>query len=257
VTVIPTTSPQAEQTERLVHRLRDNVVPASLRGTGVEAVIGGITPALEDQSEYVKDRMPVFVGGVVLLSFLLLLVAFRSPLIAAKAGVMNLLSVCAAYGVMTLAAKGGWFGELVGIDSEVPIAPFMPVIMFAILFGLSMDYEVFLISRIREEFLKHGDTSRAVTEGLAKTARVITAAAAIMVVVFLAFLVAPDVFLKLLGIGLATAILIDATIVRMILVPAVMQLLGDRNWWLPNWLAGVLPEFDVEPVAAGGRADGS
>jgi RND superfamily putative drug exporter len=256
VTVIPTTSPQDEDTEKLVHRLRDDVVPGALRDTGIDAKIGGITPALEDQSEYVKDKMPLFVGGVVLLSFLLLLVAFRSPLIAAKAAAMNLLSVCAAYGVMTLAAQGGWFGELVGIENEVPIAPFMPVVMFAVLFGLSMDYEVFLISRIREEFLKHGDTSRAVTEGLAKTARVITAAAAIMVVVFLAFLVSPDVFLKLLGVGLATAIFIDATIVRMILVPAVMQLLGDRNWWLPGWLAGVLPKLDVEPAtASAGRAE--
>ena len=142
---------------------------------------------------------------------------------------MNLLSVGAAYGVMTLVAKGGTLGELIGIDHEVPIAPFMPVMMFAILFGLSMDYEVFLISRIREEYLKHGDTRRAVADGLAKTARVITAAAAIMVVVFLAFLAAPDVFLKLFGIGLASAIFLDATLVRMVLVPAVMQLLGDRT----------------------------
>ena len=149
---------------------------------------------------------------------------------------MNLLSVGAAYGVMTLVAQGGAVGELIGIDHEVPIAPFMPVMMFAILFGLSMDYEVFLISRIREEYLKDGDTRRAVADGLAKTARVITAAAAIMVVVFLAFLAAPDVFLKLFGIGLASAIFLDATVVRMVLVPAVMQLLGDRNWWIPDWL---------------------
>ena len=152
-----------------------------------------MTAALEDQSEYIKDRMPLFIAGVVGLSFLLLLVAFHSPLISLKAGIMNLLSVGAAYGVMTLVAQGGAVGELIGIDHEVPIAPFMPVMMFAILFGLSMDYEVFLISRIREEYLKDGDTRRAVADGLAKTARVITAAAAIMVVVFLAFLAAPDV----------------------------------------------------------------
>ena len=169
---------------------------------------------------------------------------------------MNLLSVSAAYGVMTLVAKGGTVGELIGIDHEVPIAPFMPVMMFAILFGLSMDYEVFLISRIREEYLKHGDTRRAVADGLAKTARVITAAAAIMVVVFLAFLAAPDVFLKLFGIGLASAIFLDATLVRMVLVPAVMQLLGDRNWWIPNWLERILPRLDVErrPRSAQPRA---
>ena len=178
-----------------------------------------MTAALEDQSDYIKDRMPLFIAGVVGLSFLLLLVAFHSPLISLKAAVMNLLSVGAAYGVMTLVAKGGAVGELIGIDHEVPIAPFMPVMMFAILFGLSMDYEVFLISRIREEYLKDGDTRRAVADGLAKTARVITAAAAIMVVVFLAFLAAPDVFLKLFGIGLASAIFLDATLVRMVLVP--------------------------------------
>jgi RND superfamily putative drug exporter len=165
-------------------------------------------------------------------------------LISLKAGVMNLLSVGAAYGVMTLVAKGGTLGELVGIDREVPVAPFMPVMMFAILFGLSMDYEVFLISRIREEYLKHRDMSRAVADGLARTARVITAAAAIMVVVFLAFLAAPDVFLKLFGIGLAVAVFLDATIVRMVLVPAVMQLLGDRNWWIPRWLERALPRLE-------------
>jgi RND superfamily putative drug exporter len=201
--------------------------------------------------------MPLFIAGVVGLSFLLLLVAFHSPLIALKAGVMNLLSVGAAYGVMTAVAKGGAVGGLIGIDHEVPVAPFMPVMMFAILFGLSMDYEVFLISRIREEYLKHRDTRRAVADGLAKTARVITAAAAIMVVVFLAFLAAPDVFLKLFGIGLASAIFLDATLVRMVLVPAVMQLLGDRNWWIPSWLERVLPRIEVEAAGlrpAEGRA---
>jgi putative drug exporter of the RND superfamily len=164
---------------------------------------------------------------------------------------MNLLSVGAAYGVMTLVAKGGPVAELIGIDHEVPIAPFMPVMMFAILFSLSMDYEVFLISRIREEYLKDGDTRRSVADGLARSARVITAAAAIMVVVFLAFVTGPDVFLKLFGIGLATAIFLDATVVRMVLVPAVMQLLGARNWWIPNWLERILPRLDVEPVAVG------
>jgi RND superfamily putative drug exporter len=153
---------------------------------------------------------------------------------------------------MTLVAKGGAVGDLIGIDHEVPIAPFMPVMMFAILFGLSMDYEVFLVSRIREEYLKHGDTRRAVADGLAKTARVITAAAAIMVVVFLAFLAAPDTFLKLFGIGLASAIFLDATLVRMVLVPAVMQLLGRWNWWIPNWLGRVLPEIDVERSGVAG-----
>jgi RND superfamily putative drug exporter len=251
VTVIPTGSPQDEETQELVNRLRSDVVPAELRGTGIKADIGGVTAALDDQSEYMKDRMPLFIAGVVGLSFLLLLVAFHSPLISLKAGVMNLLSVCASYGVMTLVAKGGAVGALIGIDHEVPVAPFMPVMMFAILFGLSMDYEVFLVSRIREEYLKDGDTRRAVAEGVARTARVITAAAAIMVVVFLAFVTAPDTFLKLFGVGLASAIFLDATVVRMVLVPAVMQLLDSRNWWIPSWLEKILPRLDVERVAVG------
>jgi len=246
VTAIPTTSPQDEATTELVERMRDTTIPQATAGTDVTALVGGVNAALEDQSEYITGRMPWFIAGVVGLSFLLLLVAFHSPFISLKAGIMNLLSVSAAYGVMTLVAKGGAVGELIGIDHEVPIAPFMPVMMFAILFGLSMDYEVFLISRIREEYLKDGNTRRAVADGLAKTARVITAAAAIMVVVFLAFVASPEVFLKLFGIGLASAIFLDATLVRMVLVPAVMQLLGPRNWWIPDWLERMLPRIDVE-----------
>ncbi len=256
LTVIPTTSPQDGATSDLVDHLRHTVIPGALAGSGVVTKLGGVTPALEDQSEYITGRMPLFIIGVVGLSFLLLLFAFHSPLISLKAAVMNLLSVSAAYGVMTLVAKGGAVGELIGIDHEVPIAPFMPVMMFAILFGLSMDYEVFLVSRIREEYLKDHDTRRAVADGLAKTARVITAAAAIMVVVFLAFVASPEVFLKLFGIGLAAAIFLDATVVRMVLVPAVMQLLGSRNWWCPDWLKRVLPEIEVEsgPQVAEGRS---
>jgi RND superfamily putative drug exporter len=257
LTVVPTTSPQEEATSELVRHLRDETIPATLAGSGVTALVGGVNAALEDQSEYVTGRMPVFIIGVLGLSFLLLLVAFHSPLISLKAGIMNLLSVSAAYGVMTLVSQGGAVGELIGIDHEVPIAPFMPVMMFAILFGLSMDYEVFLISRIREEYLKDGDTRRAVADGLAKTARVITAAAAIMVVVFLAFVASPEVFLKLFGIGLASAIFLDATLVRMVLVPAVMQLLGEKNWWIPDWLERILPRIEVEaatPVATEGSS---
>jgi putative drug exporter of the RND superfamily len=252
ITVVPTTSPQDSATTDLVNHLRGVVIPDTLGGSEVTTYLGGVVPSLEDQSEYIKDRMPIFIIGVVGLSFLLLLIAFHSPLISLKAGIMNLLSVSAAYGVMTLVAKGGAVGELIGIDHEVPVAPFMPVMMFAILFGLSMDYEVFLISRIREEYLKDGDTRRAVADGLAKTARVITAAAAIMVVVFLAFVASPEVFLKLFGIGLAAAIFLDATVVRMVLVPAVMQLLGPNNWWIPDWLERILPSLDVE-AAEGAR----
>lgn len=257
ITVIPTTSPQDEATTELVEHLRETVIPGAIGDSGITAYVGGVNAALEDQSTYITDRIPLFIIGVVGLSFLLLLVAFHSPLISLKAGIMNLLSVCAAYGVMTLVAQGGTVGELIGIDHEVPIAPFMPVMMFAILFGLSMDYEVFLVSRIREEYLKDGDTRRAVADGLAKTARVITAAAAIMVVVFLAFVASPEVFLKLFGIGLAAAIFLDATLVRMVLVPAVMQLLDSRNWWIPDWLERALPSIDVEKpgpeVATEGR----
>jgi len=244
VAVIPESSPQDAATQDLVDRLRAGL-PEVTAG-GARLLVGGTTAAFVDQSELVTGRLPLFIAGVVGLSFLLLLIAFRAPVMALKAGLMNLLSVGAAYGVVALVAEGGWAGGLIGIDGETPVAPFIPVMMFAILFGLSMDYEVFLLSRVREEFLRHGDSGRAVVDGLARTARVITAAAAIMVVVFLAFLATPEVFLKLMGIGMATAILVDATIVRMVLVPAVMQILGRANWWLPGWLDRRLPRLDVE-----------
>jgi putative drug exporter of the RND superfamily len=238
--VMPTTSPQDEATADLVDRLRD------VAGEGV--YVGGLTAAFVDQSDYVSGRIPLFIAGVVLLSFVLLLFAFRAPLIALKAGVMNLFSVGAAYGVVALAAEGGRFGSLLGVDTDTPVPPFIPVMMFAVLFGLSMDYEVFLLSRVREEYLRSGRTSDAVADGLANTARVITAAAAIMVVVFLAFIFSTEVFLKLMGVGMATAILVDATIVRMVLVPAVMQLMGCANWWIPAWLDRLLPRLDGEPT---------
>jgi len=247
VVVTPTTSPQDPKTKELVGRLRDDVVPPVVRSSDVTVATGGMTASVIDQSNLVASRLPLFIAGVVGLSFLLLLLAFRAPVVAAKAALMNLLSIGAAYGVISLFAEGGFLGGLIGIDSEVPVAPFIPVMMFAILFGLSMDYEVFLLSRVREEFLRHGKTSLAVHHGVAKTARVITAAAAIMVAVFLAFVTSPESFLKLLGIGMATAIVVDATIVRMVLVPAVMELLGRANWWLPGWLGRLLPRLDVEP----------
>jgi RND superfamily putative drug exporter len=250
ITVIPESSPQSSATTDLVRTLRD-VAPESVH-------VGGLTAVVIDQSDYLAGRIPVFIGGVIALSFLILLLAFRAPLIALKAGIMNLLSVVAAYGVVAYVAEGGWFGSLIGIDGDTPIPPFVPVMMFAILFGLSMDYEVFLLSRVREEYLRTGRTSDAVADGLAKTARVITAAAAIMVVVFLAFVSSTEPFLKLMGVGMATAILVDATIVRMVLVPAVMQLMGRANWWIPDWLDRILPRLDGEvpqvvPAAAGER----
>jgi RND superfamily putative drug exporter len=244
VTVVPKSSPQDASTPKLVKRLRDTTIPATTRAT---VYVGGATATFVDQSDLVARRLPLFIAGVLGLSFLLLLSAFRSPLIAAKAGLMNLLSVGAAYGVIALFAGGNWFGaHALGIDTSTPVAPFIPVMMFAILFGLSMDYEVFLLSRVREEYLRHGDNSRAVADGLAKTARVITAAAAIMVVVFLAFVFSGEIFLKLLGLGMATAIFVDATIVRMVLVPALMQLLGRANWWMPRWLDRAVPRLAPE-----------
>ena len=245
--VTPRSSPQEEATETLVRDLRERVLPSELGSAGIPTYVGGTTALAVDQGDYVADRLPLFVGAVVVLSLLLLIAAFRAPLIAAKAGVMNLLSVGAAFGVIALFAQGGFFGGLIGIDGEVPIAPFVPVLMFAILFGLSMDYEVFLLSRVREEYLRLGSPSDAVTDGLRRTARVITAAAAIMVVVFLAFVVSDDTFLRLIGVGMATAILIDATVVRMALVPAIMQLLGRASWWIPRWLDRIVPRLDHEP----------
>jgi RND superfamily putative drug exporter len=247
LTVVPTTSPQAAATTDLVHRLRDDLVPVIER-RGIEAHVGGLTASVVDQGDLVGSRLPLLISAVVGLSFLFLLTAFRSPLIALKAGVMNLLAVGAAYGVLALAADGGWFGQLLGIDTDTPVPPFMPVMMFAVLFGLSMDYEVFLLSRMREEYLSHGETSRAVADGLARTARVITAAAAIMVSVFLALAVSDEIFLKLLGVGMATAIFLDATVVRMVLVPALMQIFGRANWWIPDWLDRRLPRLDPASV---------
>ncbi len=243
----PTTSPQSTATQDLVLRLRD----ARLDRDGLRVDIGGATAQQIDQSAATSARLPVFIGGVVGLSLLLLLVAFRSLAVALKAAVMNLLSVGAAYGVVALLADGGWVGRLVGIDTATPVPPFIPVIMFAVLFGLSMDYEVFLLSRVREAYLAGRDTASAVTEGLTRTARVITAAAAIMIVVFGALALSPEVFLKLIGLGLAAAILVDATIVRMVLVPAVMQLLGTGTWWIPRWVDRLIPRPRLEaPVPA-------
>jgi RND superfamily putative drug exporter len=249
LTVVPTTAPQDGATADLVHRVRDDTLPQALRGSGVEAHVGGLTASVIDQSALVSERLPLFIAAVVGTSFLLLLAAFRAPLVALKAGVMNLLSVGAAYGVVALVAEGGWAGSLIGVETDTPVPPFIPVIMFAILFGLSMDYEVFLLSRIREELTDPDGTAHAVAHGLAKTARVITAAAAIMVAVFMAFVFSSEVFLKLMGVGMAAAILVDATVVRMVLVPAVMQLMGRANWWIPRWLDRALPRLDVEPQA--------
>ncbi|HWH28540.1 MAG TPA: MMPL family transporter, partial [Mycobacteriales bacterium] len=253
LTVVPTTSPQDPATEQLV---------AALRDAGGDAVhVGGWTAMALDQTDDVAGRLPLLVAGVVGLSFLLLLAVFRSPAVAVKAAVLNLVSIAAAYGVVALVLEGGWAGQLLGIDTPTPLPAFVPVLMFAVLFGLSMDYEVFLLSGVREAWSRTRDSRGAAVAGLAGTGRVITAAAAIMVVVFGAFVPSDQVFLKVIGVGLATAILVDATVVRMLLVPAVMQLLGDRAWALPRWLDRLLPHVHVEgpaePVAPTEPASGS
>jgi RND superfamily putative drug exporter len=209
--------------------------------------VGGATAAAIDSTSNIAGRIPLLIAGVVALSMLLLLLAFRSVAIAVTAAVMNLLSVGASYGVVALVLQGGWAGQLIGIDTETPMPAFIPVLMFAVLFGLSMDYEVFLVSRMRESWLRtNGHGVSAVVDGLAGTGRVVTAAAAIMVAVFAAFVPSPEVFLKVIGVGMAAAIAIDATVVRMLLVPAVMHLLGRANWWLPRSVDRRLPQLRVE-----------
>lgn len=246
VTVIPTTGPQDAETVDLVNTLRDEVLPRATDGTDVTAHVGGVTATSIDSSDNIARRLPLLIGGVVLLSMLLLVASFRSIAVAVKAAAMNLLSVAAAYGVVALVLQGGWAGQLIGIDTPTPLPAFVPVLMFAVLFGLSMDYEVFLVSRMREVWLRTRSNDQAILGGLAGTGRVITAAAAIMVAVFAAFVPSPDVVLKVIGVGMAAAIFIDATVVRLLLVPAVMHLLGSANWWMPSWLGRVLPELHVE-----------
>jgi RND superfamily putative drug exporter len=244
--VVQRESPQAEGTAELVHRLRDEVLPPAIGDSGVVVNVGGFTAIGVDLSDYFGRRVFLFIGAVLLLSFLLLMAVFRSLLVPLKAVIMNLLSIGAAYGIVVAVFQWGWGADLIGIGAPGPIDPFIPMMLFAIVFGLSMDYEVFLLSRMKEEFDRTGDNATAVADGLAATARVITAAALIMVAVFGSFVAGDDRTVKLFGMGLAVAVLIDATLVRMVLVPATMELLGARNWWIPKWLDRVLPKIDVE-----------
>jgi RND superfamily putative drug exporter len=246
ITIVPTTGPQEAATEDLVKTLRDDVIPVATKGTGAEVHVGGATAAAVDINALIADRLALLIGGVVVVAMLLLLVAFRSVVIAVTAAVMNLLSVAAAYGVVAFFLEGGWAGRLIGIDTPTPMAAFVPVIMFALLFGLSMDYEVFLLSRVREAWVRTRDNSQAITTGLASTGRVITAAAAIMIVVFAAIVPSDQVFIKVFGVGMVAAILVDATIIRILLVPAVMHLLGRHNWWLPRGMERRLPQLHIE-----------
>jgi RND superfamily putative drug exporter len=243
--VIPTTAPQDGATTELVHRLRDQVLPDATRATNLDVAVTGNLAVNIDFTDYLAERLPYFLAAVLVLSFLLLMVVFRSLLVPLKAVIMNLLSIGAAYGVVVAGFQWGWLGGLLNFEGG-PIEPWIPMMLFAIVFGLSMDYEVFLLSRVKEEWQRTGDSRTSVADGLAATARVITAAALIMVFVFGSFLLEDDRVVKLIGVGLATAVLLDATIVRMLLVPATMELLGDRNWWLPRWLDRLLPRIDVE-----------
>jgi len=255
ISVYPRSAPQAAETNKLVHDLRDRVIPGAAAGTGLTAYVSGPTAGTIDVSDRIASRTPIFFAVVIGLSVVVLTCVFRSLLIPLKAALMNLLSIGAAYGVLVAIFQWGWFEGLLGIHQTGPIEPFLPMMMFAILFGLSMDYEVFLVSRIREEYIGGMETSRAVAYGLASTARVITSAALIMMAVFFSFVLGGDRVIKEFGLGLATAVFLDATMVRLILVPSLMELFGRANWWLPSSLDRVLPRIHLDapievPVSA-------
>ena len=237
-TAIPTTGPADPATSRAIDEVRD-VAPGNV-------YVSGITATTDDLNAQLDHTLPLFIGAVIAVSFLLLMLVFRSVVVPLKAAVMNLLSIGGAYGVLVAVFQWGWGSHLIGLEGPTPITSLIIVIMFPILFGLSMDYEVFLLSRIREEYVRTGDNAESVARGLAGTGRVVTSAALIMVAVFLSFVASPVPSLKMLGLGLATAILIDATVVRMMLVPATMALLGRANWWLPAWLDRLLPVVAVD-----------
>jgi RND superfamily putative drug exporter len=246
--VYPTTSPQSKETTALLDHIRGDVIPPIEQKTGAQLHVGGITAIFEDFGDAISEKLPLFIGVVVLLSALLLMIVFRSILVPLKAMVMNLLSIGAAFGLIVAVFQWGWGASIIGVDGTGPIISFFPVFLFSIVFGLSMDYEVFLMSRIHEEWENSHDATESVTRGLALTGRVITAAAAIMVTVFASFMLGEDRIIKLFGLGLASAVLIDAVIIRSVLVPAIMQLFGKSAWWIPDWLDRILPRLHVEPA---------
>jgi RND superfamily putative drug exporter len=247
IVAYPTTGPEAAQTASLVRHLRSTVIPSVVSGSQATVLVGGETAAGVDASHYLSQRMRWVITLVIGLSFLLLMAVFRSVAIPIKAALMNLLSIGASYGVIVAVYEWGWLSSIFGVTRTGPIDPWIPLMMFTIVFGLSMDYEVFLLSRIREEWRRSGVNSLAVADGLASTARVITAAAAIMICVFLSFVINdPLRVLDIFGLGLAVAVFVDATLVRMVLVPSVMQILGRRNWWMPAWLDRIVPTLGVE-----------
>jgi RND superfamily putative drug exporter len=239
-------------TTDLVNHLRHVVAPPVERSTGAKVLVGGFTAGSIDFSHVLASKLPLFIGVVVVLSALLLFVIFRSLVIPVQAALMNLLSIGGALGVTVLVFQEGWFASVLGLEKG-PVEPWIPVLMFAVVFGLSMDYEVFLISRIREQWIRKRDASEAVADGIAFTGRVITAAAAIMICVFLSFMLGNERVLKEFGFGLAAAVLLDAVIVRCVLLPAVLELLGKRTWWLPRWLDDRLPHINIEGSSARGQ----
>ncbi|MFF2845084.1 MMPL family transporter [Streptomyces sp. NPDC058001] len=253
IQVVPTTSPQSVETDRLIDRLRDDVIPAA----GVEAHVGGVTAISKDFASVTSDRLPYFVAAIIGLGFVLLLIAFRSLVVPLTAAVMNLIAAAASFGVLVAIFQWGWGTELLGIGKEGPITAFLPVIMLSLLFGLSMDYQVFLVSRMHEEWVHTRDNARAVRVGLAETSRVINCAALIMICVFSAFVLSGDMEGAMAGIGLAAAVALDAFILRTAMVPAVMHLLGRSNWWLPDWLEKRVPHLAVEPPEVGAGVAGA
>ncbi|MFD0072274.1 MMPL family transporter [Streptomyces sp. NPDC127166] len=255
LTVVPDSSPQSTATSELVDRLRDDVIPRAEAGTSLDVLVGGVTASYDDFAGIIVGKLPLFVGVVIALGCLLLLLAFRSLGIPLKAAAMNVAAVAGAFGIVVAIFQWGWGSELLGLGSAGPIEPFLPVIMVSVLFGLSMDYQVFLVSRMYEEWLETGDNRRAVRVGLAETSRVINSAAVIMISVFLAFVLSGDRVIAMFGIALAAAVALDAFILRTLLVPALMHLLGGANWWLPKWLDRVLPRISIEPPECREAAD--
>ncbi|MBT2397951.1 MMPL family transporter [Streptomyces sp. ISL-100] len=247
LTVVPESSPQSKDTSDLVDRLRDSVLPQAEQGTSLEVYVGGVTASYDDFAQVIIGKLPLFVGVVIALGCALLLLAFRSVGIPLKAALMNVLAVASSFGVVVAVFQWGWGSELLGLGSAGPIEPFLPVIMVSVLFGLSMDYQVFLVSRMYEEWLETGDNRRAVRVGLAETSRVINSAAVIMISVFLAFVLSGDRVIAMFGIALAAAVALDAFVLRTLLVPALMHMLGGANWWLPKRLDRWLPRISIEP----------
>ncbi|MGW0770874.1 MMPL family transporter [Streptomyces sp. NPDC002676] len=247
LTVVPDSAPQSQRTSDLVDRLRTEVLPRAERGTSLDVHVGGVTASYDDFADVIVGKLPLFVGVVIGLGCLLLLAAFRSFGIPLKAAAMNVAAVAAAFGIVVAVFQWGWGSELLGLGRAGPIEPFLPVIMVSVLFGLSMDYQVFLVSRMYEEWLETGDNRRAVRVGLAETSRVINSAAVIMISVFLAFVLSGDRVIAMFGIALASAVALDAFVLRTLLVPALMHLLGAANWWLPAWLERRLPRISIEP----------